>query len=89
METELFKSYRFEDLYVGLKVRDAKENDEIIEITKILTKKDCAYLYHDENKKVIMSEWYAIEFEENRFFPIEMAEEELLELYGLKINMKI
>ena len=31
METELFKSYRFEDLYVGLKVRDAKENDEIIE----------------------------------------------------------
>ncbi len=66
------KPYKFEDLKVGMWVWDDTE-EEFIFIKKILTKKDCNFLYHDENKKVFMSEWYAIEFEENRFFPVQMA----------------
>lgn len=68
----LNKPYKFEDLKVGMWVWDDTE-EEFIFIKKILTKKDCNFLYHDENKKVFMSEWYAIEFEENRFFPVQMA----------------
>lgn len=68
------KPYKFEDLKVGMWVWDDTE-EEFIFIKKILTKKDCNFLYHDENKKVFMSEWYAIEFEENRFFPVQCANE--------------
>lgn len=57
---------KFEDLNVSMWIWDNKEK-EYIKIQKILTKEDCSYLYHDENKKVFMS-WTAIEFEENRFY---------------------
>ena len=39
-------------------------------IKKILTKEDCMYLYHDENKKVFIDEYSVTEFEENRFYPV-------------------
>lgn len=80
-----FKPYHFEDLKPKMWVWDNKEKD-CERIRRKLKPWECEHLYHDRDKRVFMSEWYAIEFEENRFFPIQMAEKELLELYGLKIK---
>ena len=60
--------YKFEDLKVGMWVWDDHEKICIC-IESILSKKECKYLYHDENKKVFMT-FHAIEFEENRFYPV-------------------
>lgn len=46
-------------------------------IEKILTEKECEYLYHDINKKVFIDNItnHAREFEEGRFFPVTKAME--------------
>ena len=72
------KPYKFEDLKVGMWVYDSKreyEDYSFIKITKILSKEDCKHLYHDKNKKVFFDNMvcHAREFEENRFFPVQMA----------------
>lgn len=61
--------YSFKDLKVGMWIWD-NQIKEIIQVKKILTKKYCKYLYHDKNKKVFIDEFGAIEFEENRFYPV-------------------
>lgn len=73
--------YKFEDLKAGMWVYDRKpfcEEFTFIKITKILSEKDCEYLYHDKTKKVFFDnmESSAREFEENRFFPVQMANRE-------------
>ncbi len=70
----LNKPYKFMDLKKGLCVWDKKEK-EYIPIIVILSKKDCEYRYHDKNKQVFIS-WQAIEFEEDRFYPREVKENE-------------
>ena len=70
--------YKWEDLKVGMWVLDRKpfcEEFTFIKITKILSKSDCEYLYHDKNKKVFFDnmECHAREWEDNRFFPVWMA----------------
>ena len=72
------KPYKFEDLKIGMWVYDIKreyEDYSFIKITKILSKEDCEHLYHDKNKKVFFDNMvcHAREFEENRFFPVQMA----------------
>ncbi|WP_285815800.1 hypothetical protein [Thomasclavelia cocleata] len=72
------KPYKFEDLKVGMWVLDRKPEYEeftFIKITRILSESDCEYLYHDKDKKVFFDnmECHAREFEENRFFPVQMA----------------
>lgn len=61
--------YSFKDLKVGMWIWD-NQIKEVIQVKKILTKKYCKYLYHDKNKKVFIDEFGAIEFEENRFYPV-------------------
>lgn len=61
--------YSFKDLKVGMWIWD-NQIKGIIQVKKILTKKYCKYLYHDKNKKVFIDEFGAIEFEENRFYPV-------------------
>lgn len=48
------------------------EEDRIFKIEKILTEKDCEYLYKDRNKKIFIDNMtnHAREFEEGRFFPL-------------------
>lgn len=70
----LNKPYKFMDLKKGMCVWDKKEK-EYIPIIVILSKKDCEYRYHDKNKQVFIS-WQAIEFEEDRFYPREVKENE-------------
>ena len=70
----LNKPYKFMDLKKGMCVWDKKEK-EYIPIIVILSKKDCEYRYHDKNKQVFIS-WLAIEFEEDRFYPREVKENE-------------
>ena len=70
--------YKWEDLRKGMWIYDSKPEYEewsFLKITKILSEKDCEYLYHDKNKKVFFDnmECHAREFEENRFFPITKA----------------
>lgn len=70
--------YNFEDLKVGMWILDRKPQYEeytFIKIIKILSESDCEYLYHDKDKKIFFDniECRAREFEENRFFPIQMA----------------
>ena len=65
-------SLKFEELKEDMWVWDNKEK-EWLTIQKILTKKDCQYLYHDENKKVFMT-YHAVEFEEGRFFRKQVEE---------------
>lgn len=70
--------YNFEDLKVGMWILDRKpqyEEYSFIKIIKILSESDCEYLYHDKDKKIFFDniECRAREFEENRFFPIQMA----------------
>ena len=67
--------YSFKDLKVGMWIWD-NQIKEIIQVKKILTKKYCKYLYHDKNKKVFIDEFGAIEFEENRFYPVIIRGEE-------------
>lgn len=72
------KPYKFEDLKVGMWVLDRKPECEeftFIKITRILSESDCEYFYHDKDKKVFFDnmECHAREFEENRFFPVQMA----------------
>lgn len=74
--------YKFEDLKSNMWMWDDKEKICIC-IEYILSKKECEYLYHDENKKVFMT-FHAIEFEENRFFPVTKA----LEYQGVKDDEK-
>ena len=74
--------YRFEDLKVGMWILDSKPQYEeftFIKITKILSESDCEYFYHDKDKKIFFDnmECHAREFEENRFYPIEKANEEV------------
>ena len=64
--------YKFEELHEGMWVWDNRIK-EFSRVKKILTKEDCRYLYHDENKKVFMDEYSVIEFEEGRFFPVTKA----------------
>lgn len=78
-----FLPYHYEELKPKMWIWDNKEKD-CERIKRKLEPWECEKLYHDKYKKVLMCDWYAIEFEENRFFPIQMAEKELLELYGLK-----
>lgn len=61
--------YKFEDLKAGMWIWD-NQIKGVIQVKKILTKKYCKYLYHDKNKKVFIDEFGAIEFEENRFYPV-------------------
>lgn len=61
--------YSFKDLKVGMWIWD-NQIKGVIQVKKILTKKYCKYLYHDKNKKVFIDEFGAIEFEENRFYPV-------------------
>ena len=63
------QAYKFEDLKVGMWIYDNRIKEFSL-IKKILTKEDCMYLYHDKNKKVFIDELGAIEFEENRFYPV-------------------
>ncbi|MFQ6791997.1 MAG: hypothetical protein ACLRT4_04325 [Thomasclavelia sp.] len=63
------QAYKFEDLKVGMWIYDNRIKEFSL-IKKILTKEDCMYLYHDKNKKVFIDEFGAIEFEENRFYPV-------------------
>lgn len=77
---ENIKPYKFEDLKVGMWVLDRKPECEeftFIKITRILSESDCEYLYHDKDKKVFFDnmECHAREFEENRFFPVQCANE--------------
>ena len=70
--------YNFEDLKVGMWILNRKPQYEeytFIKIIKILSESDCEYLYHDKDKKIFFDnmECRAREFEENRFFPIQMA----------------
>lgn len=64
--------YSFKDLKVGMWIWD-NQIKGVIQVKKILTKKYCKYLYHDKNKKVFIDEFGAIEFEENRFYPVTKA----------------
>lgn len=73
--------YNFEDLKIGMWVYDIKPEYEefaIFRINKILTEKECEYLYHDKNVKVFIDSvtGHAREFEEGRYFPITKAMEE-------------
>lgn len=61
--------YSFKDLKVGMLIYDNRIKEFSL-IKKILTKEDCMYLYHDENKKVFIDEYSVTEFEENRFYPV-------------------
>ena len=63
------QAYKFEDLKVGMWIWDNRIKEFSL-IKKILTKEDCMYLYHDENKKVFIDEYSVTEFEENRFYPV-------------------
>lgn len=54
--------YKFEDLKVGMWIYDNRIKEFSL-IKKILTKEDCMYLYHDENKKVFIDEYSVTEFE--------------------------
>lgn len=63
------QAYKFEDLKVGMWIYDNRIKEFSL-IKKILTKEDCMYLYHDENKKVFIDEYSVTEFEENRFYPV-------------------
>lgn len=67
--------YSFKDLKVGMWIWD-NQIKGVIQVKKILTKKYCKYLYHDKNKKVFIDEFGAIEFEENRFYPVIIGGEE-------------
>lgn len=67
--------YKFEELKPNMWIWDDKlefEGFRIIKIEKILTEKECCYLYHDKNKKVFIDNMtnHAREFEENRFYPV-------------------
>ena len=80
MNIYLCQPYKFDDLKVGMWVFDSKaayEDWTFIKITKILSKDDCEYLYHDKNKQVFFDnmECHAREWEENRFFPLSKAKE--------------
>lgn len=71
----LCKPYKAKDLKAGMYVWDEKPDFEefrIFKIEKILTEKDCEYLYRDKNKKVFIDNMtnHAREFEEGRFFPL-------------------
>ena len=63
------QAYKFEDLKVGMWIYDNRIKEFSL-IKKILTKEDCMYLYHDENKKVFIDKYSVTEFEENRFYPV-------------------
>ncbi len=70
--------YKWEDLDVGMWVYDSKreyEDYSFIKITKILSKQECEYLYRCKNKQMFFDnmECHAREFEENRFFQVQMA----------------
>lgn len=69
------KQYKWEDLKVGMWIRDDKPDFEeftFIKITKILSESACEYFYHDKNKKIFFDNMvcHAREWEENRFFPV-------------------
>lgn len=74
------KPLKFEDLKEGMWVLDRKPECEeftFIKITRILSETDCEYLYHDKDKKVFFDNMgcHAREFEENRLFPVQYANE--------------
>lgn len=76
----LCKPYEAKDLNAGMYVWDENPDFEefrIFKIEKILTEKECEYLYHDINKKVFIDNItnHAREFEEGRFFPVTKAME--------------
>ena len=76
----LHKPYKAEDLKAGMYIWDENPDFEefrIFKIEKILTEKECEYLYHDINKKVFIDNItnHAREFEEGRFFPVTKAME--------------
>lgn len=80
----LCKPYEAKDLKAGMYVWDEKPDFEefrIFKIEKILTEKDCEYLYRDKNKKVFIDNMtnHAREFEEGRFFPLTK---------GMNLNLK-
>lgn len=67
--------YEAKDLKVGMYIWDENPDFEefrIFKIEKILTEKDCEYLYKDRNKKIFIDNMtnHAREFEEDRFFPL-------------------
>lgn len=73
--------YKFEDLKPNMWVYDTKPSIEefsFFKIEKILSEKDCGYLYQDKNKKVFIDNMtnHAREFEEGRYFPLTKAMEE-------------
>ena len=72
------RPYKFEELKPNMWICDDKpefEDFRIIKIEKILTEKECGYLYHDKNKKAFIDNMtnHAREFEKSRFFPITKA----------------
>lgn len=74
--------YKFEDLKVGMWVYDTKSDIEeftFFKITKILSEKDCDYLYHNKTNKVLFNNMtcHALKFEENRFYPVTKAMQEI------------
>ena len=71
----LCKPYEAKDLKAGMYIWDENPDFEefrIFKIEKILTEKDCEYLYKDRNKKVFIDNMtnHAREFVEGRFFPL-------------------
>ncbi len=79
-----YKPYEAKDLKVGMYIWDENPDFEefrIFKIEKILTEKDCEYLYKDRNKKVFIDNMtnHAREFEEGRFFPLTK---------GMHVNLK-
>lgn len=73
--------YSFEDLKPNMWVYDTKPSVEefsFFKIEKILSEKDCEYLYQDKNKKIFIDNMtnHAREFEEGRYFPLTKAMEE-------------
>ena len=66
---------KHKDLKAGMYIWDENPDFEefrIFKIEKILTEKDCEYLYKDRNKKIFIDNMtnHAREFEEGRFFPL-------------------
>lgn len=74
------KAYEFKELKPDMWVYDTKPSIEefsFFKIEKILSEKDCEYLYQDKNKKVFIDNItnHAREFEEGRYFPLTKAME--------------
>lgn len=65
------KPCEFTDFEPGIVIFDYKKG-EAFKIIKVLTKKECEYLYHDKNKQVFFDNKYghARIFEKNRYYPL-------------------